>query len=205
MLLSRPACCQWIYFSALLLFGFGLNRRHAAFHDVACKTRLSVTWLLDSRFLLLSGGALCNAACLTSQQRSDNLTWGLNVGQKLHKTLQHLHRIRTELKSTSLCLPKCSGLIKKICTSLIIIHRSTGAQKNICVCIPVFALTYLCVSCCMQFLEGMQLNYNSQAAEKGVYIIGSCGFDSIPADMGVIYTRDQFKGMHALTCTHTLI
>lgn len=45
-----------------------------------------------------------------------------------------------------------------------------------------------------QFLEGMQLNYSSQAAEKGVYIIGSCGFDSIPADMGVLYTRDQFKG-----------
>ncbi|XP_031586758.1 saccharopine dehydrogenase-like oxidoreductase [Oreochromis aureus] len=45
-----------------------------------------------------------------------------------------------------------------------------------------------------QFLEGMQLNYSSQAAEKGVYIIGSCGFDSIPADMGVLYTRNQFKG-----------
>lgn len=45
-----------------------------------------------------------------------------------------------------------------------------------------------------QFLEGMQLNYNNQAAEKGVFIIGSCGFDSIPADMGVIYTRDQFRG-----------
>ncbi|KAM6943246.1 saccharopine dehydrogenase-like oxidoreductase [Xenentodon cancila] len=45
-----------------------------------------------------------------------------------------------------------------------------------------------------QFLEGMQLNYSSQAAEKGVYVIGSCGFDSIPADMGVLYTRDQFKG-----------
>uniref|UniRef100_A0A3Q3L7H5 Saccharopine dehydrogenase-like oxidoreductase n=1 Tax=Labrus bergylta TaxID=56723 RepID=A0A3Q3L7H5_9LABR len=45
-----------------------------------------------------------------------------------------------------------------------------------------------------QFLEGMQLNYNDQAAEKGVYIIGSSGFDSIPADMGVIFTRDQFRG-----------
>lgn len=50
--------------------------------------------------------------------------------------------------------------------------------------------------CCVQFLESMQLNYNSQAAEKGVYVIGSCGFDSIPADMGVLYTRDQFKGMN---------
>ncbi|XP_053365187.1 saccharopine dehydrogenase a, tandem duplicate 1 [Clarias gariepinus] len=45
-----------------------------------------------------------------------------------------------------------------------------------------------------QFLESMQLNYNSAAADAGVYIVGSCGFDSIPSDMGVIYTRDQFKG-----------
>nr|XP_057945823.1 saccharopine dehydrogenase-like oxidoreductase [Doryrhamphus excisus] len=45
-----------------------------------------------------------------------------------------------------------------------------------------------------QFLEGMQLTYHNQASERGVYIIGSCGFDSIPADMGVLYTREQFKG-----------
>ncbi|KAL0969322.1 hypothetical protein UPYG_G00225560 [Umbra pygmaea] len=45
-----------------------------------------------------------------------------------------------------------------------------------------------------QFLESMQLNYNTQAADKGVYIVGACGFDSIPADMGVLFTRDQFKG-----------
>ncbi len=44
----------------------------------------------------------------------------------------------------------------------------------------------------------MQLNYHDQAAEKGVYIVGSCGFDSIPADMGVVYTRDQFKGMFVM-------
>ncbi len=44
----------------------------------------------------------------------------------------------------------------------------------------------------------MQLNYHDQAADKGVYIVGSCGFDSIPADMGVVYTRDQFKGMFVM-------
>ncbi|XP_074878336.1 saccharopine dehydrogenase-like oxidoreductase isoform X2 [Buteo buteo] len=44
------------------------------------------------------------------------------------------------------------------------------------------------------FLEGMYLKYNEKAAEKGVYVIGSCGFDSIPADMGVLYTRDKLKG-----------
>ncbi|NXL53564.1 SCPDL oxidoreductase, partial [Podilymbus podiceps] len=45
-----------------------------------------------------------------------------------------------------------------------------------------------------QFLEGIYLKYNEKAAEKGVYVIGSCGFDSVTADMGVLYTRDKLKG-----------
>ncbi|KAM4771943.1 saccharopine dehydrogenase-like oxidoreductase [Rhinophrynus dorsalis] len=45
-----------------------------------------------------------------------------------------------------------------------------------------------------QFLEGMYLKYDSQAAEKGVYVVGSSGFDSIPADLGVLFTRDSLKG-----------
>ncbi|XP_074078943.1 saccharopine dehydrogenase-like oxidoreductase [Macrotis lagotis] len=45
-----------------------------------------------------------------------------------------------------------------------------------------------------QFLEEMYWKYNERAAEKGVYIIGSSGFDSIPADMGVLYTRNKLKG-----------
>ncbi|KAI0226194.1 Saccharopine dehydrogenase-like oxidoreductase [Lamellibrachia satsuma] len=44
------------------------------------------------------------------------------------------------------------------------------------------------------FLEKMQLLYNGKAKEQGIYIIGACGWDSIPADMGVIYTKNQFKG-----------
>uniref|UniRef100_A0A8C5GNJ7 Saccharopine dehydrogenase-like oxidoreductase n=1 Tax=Gouania willdenowi TaxID=441366 RepID=A0A8C5GNJ7_GOUWI len=59
-----------------------------------------------------------------------------------------------------------------------------------------------------QFLEGMQFKYNSQAADSGVYVIGSCGFDSIPADMGVVFTRDQFMGIFTWPpwhmCTHPL-
>ncbi|ESO84484.1 hypothetical protein LOTGIDRAFT_222130 [Lottia gigantea] len=45
-----------------------------------------------------------------------------------------------------------------------------------------------------QFLEKVQLLYHGKAQEEGIYIIGSCGFDSIPADMGVIYTRNNFPG-----------
>lgn len=46
-----------------------------------------------------------------------------------------------------------------------------------------------------QFLELMYWKYHEKAAEKGVYIIGSSGFDSIPADMGVIYTSNKINGI----------
>ncbi|KAL2082559.1 hypothetical protein ACEWY4_022377 [Coilia grayii] len=53
-----------------------------------------------------------------------------------------------------------------------------------------------CIDICgePQFLEGVELVLDRKARESGVYVIGSCGFDSIPADMGILYTRQQFKG-----------
>lgn len=38
----------------------------------------------------------------------------------------------------------------------------------------------------------MHLKYGKDANEKGVYIIGALGFDSVPAEIGVKYTLDQF-------------
>ncbi|KAB1258821.1 Saccharopine dehydrogenase-like oxidoreductase [Camelus dromedarius] len=53
-----------------------------------------------------------------------------------------------------------------------------------------------CIDICgePQFLELMYWKYHEKAAEKGVYIIGSSGFDSIPADLGVIYTKNKMNG-----------
>ncbi|XP_041660386.1 saccharopine dehydrogenase b [Cheilinus undulatus] len=53
---------------------------------------------------------------------------------------------------------------------------------------------YIDISGEPQFLERMQLEYHTKALDKGVYVIGSCGFDSIPADLGLLYTQRQFKG-----------
>jgi len=44
------------------------------------------------------------------------------------------------------------------------------------------------------FLEKVQMLYNKPASEAGVYIVGACGFDSIPAEMGLQYTQDNFPG-----------
>ena len=45
-----------------------------------------------------------------------------------------------------------------------------------------------------QYMETMQLKYNDQAREKGIYIISACGFDSIPADMGTNFCEEKFNG-----------
>ena len=45
-----------------------------------------------------------------------------------------------------------------------------------------------------QFLENMVLKYNDGAELGGIYIVGACGFDSIPSDLGVLYAKKEFSG-----------
>ena len=45
-----------------------------------------------------------------------------------------------------------------------------------------------------QFLESMQQKYDEIAEQNGVYVIGACGFDSVPSDLGVEFTRKQIDG-----------
>jgi len=45
-----------------------------------------------------------------------------------------------------------------------------------------------------QFLEEMQLRYNEEAEKKGIYIVGSCGFDSIPSDLGQMVVHRSMDG-----------
>lgn len=54
---------------------------------------------------------------------------------------------------------------------------------------------YVDVSGEPQFLEETQLRYHSIASEKGIYIVPACGFDSLPCDLGVEFTKHNFPGM----------
>lgn len=53
---------------------------------------------------------------------------------------------------------------------------------------------YLDVSGEPQFLETVQFKYDDEARKKEVYIVGSCGFDSIPCDLGVQFLKNNFNG-----------
>lgn len=56
------------------------------------------------------------------------------------------------------------------------------------------ATDYVDISGEPQFLEGMQLKYFEEAKRKGVYIVSASGWDSIPADVGTSWTKQQFAG-----------
>lgn len=45
-----------------------------------------------------------------------------------------------------------------------------------------------------QYLEHVQLEYGEAAEQRGVYVVGSCGFDSIPADLGTSFLKEIFPG-----------
>lgn len=45
-----------------------------------------------------------------------------------------------------------------------------------------------------EFMETIQLKYDQAAQEAGIYIVSACGFDSIPCDLGVLFTQGKFSG-----------
>ena len=44
-----------------------------------------------------------------------------------------------------------------------------------------------------EFMEKMEDKYFEAAKEAGCFVVTGCGFDSVPADMGTIFTQKQFK------------
>ena len=45
-----------------------------------------------------------------------------------------------------------------------------------------------------QFLETVELKFHDEAARKGIYVVGSCGFDSIPSDVGQMVVHRSMDG-----------
>lgn len=53
-----------------------------------------------------------------------------------------------------------------------------------------------CLFMYLQYLERMELLYSGKAREEGVYVVGACGFDSVPSDMGVAFATKKFQGKY---------
>jgi len=50
----------------------------------------------------------------------------------------------------------------------------------------------------------MEFKYGAKAKEQGAYIIGACGLDCIPNDMGLVYAKQRFEGKFMFLVYFTL-
>ena len=43
-------------------------------------------------------------------------------------------------------------------------------------------------------MEKMRQDYSESARDAGILLVSSCGFDSIPNDLGALYVQRNFRG-----------
>ncbi|KAH3846050.1 saccharopine dehydrogenase-like oxidoreductase [Dreissena polymorpha] len=121
--------------------------------------------------------------------------------QKLQKVLQESsQRTGKSLEETPVIIADISNdeSIAEMCKQAKVVLNCVGpyrfyGEQLVKACIENGA-HHIDISGEPQYLERMLLLYSGKAREAGVYIVGACGFDSVPSDMGVAYTMDKFKG-----------
>lgn len=138
-----------------------------------------------------------------SQSDGRSLTWGVagRSEEKLKETLQEVSKkIEADLSKIPIITADIDDeeSLRKMAGRAKIIINCCGpyrfyGEPVVKACVEA-GTNHVDVSGEPEFVESMQLKYHESAKEKGVYIISTCGFDSIPADLGVVYLQKNFEG-----------
>lgn len=145
------------------------------------------------------------ARCAAESPGGSSLTWAVagRSRQRLEDTLKQaagrlsMPELRTDIEIIVADV-SIEESLANMCQQGVVILNCVGpyrfyGEPVVKACIENGA-HYIDISGEPQFLERMQLEYHTKALDRGVYVIGSCGFDSIPADLGILYIQKQFKG-----------
>ncbi|XP_058812202.1 saccharopine dehydrogenase-like oxidoreductase [Topomyia yanbarensis] len=132
------------------------------------------------------------------------LKWGIagRSRDKLTKVLQEVEKkADKDLSETPIVIAdvKDAESLKKMAEQCRIVVNCCGpyrfyGEPVVQACIEA-GTHHVDVSGEPQYMESMQLKYNQQAKEKGVYVVSACGFDSIPADLGTVFLQKKFDGV----------
>ncbi|XP_065072442.1 saccharopine dehydrogenase-like oxidoreductase [Ochlerotatus camptorhynchus] len=133
----------------------------------------------------------------------DGLKWGVagRSKEKLAKVLNEIgNKAEKDLSETPTVIAdvKDPDSLKKMAEQCRIVVNCCGpyrfyGEPVVKACIEA-GTHHVDVSGEPQYMERMQLQYNEQAQEKGVYVVSACGFDSIPADLGTVFLEKEFDG-----------
>lgn len=138
-----------------------------------------------------------------------SLTWGIagRSEKKLRETLDEVSKkLESDLSKIPVIIADVNDehSLRKMAEHAEIVINCCGpyrfyGEPVVKACIEAGS-NYVDVSGEPEFIEKMQLKYHNSAQEKGIYVISACGFDSIPADMGVIYLQSRFNGNYLFIC-----
>uniref|UniRef100_A0A1B6DUC4 Saccharopine dehydrogenase NADP binding domain-containing protein n=1 Tax=Clastoptera arizonana TaxID=38151 RepID=A0A1B6DUC4_9HEMI len=136
-------------------------------------------------------------------KKIENLTWGV-AGRSDSKLQALLKSISNETGESITNIPV---LIADINNEASLLEMASRARIVLNCCGPYRFYGEAVIKACIesgthhldvsgepQFMERMEVEYNDKAAEKGVYIISACGFDSIPAEIGFNHFLQEFGG-----------
>lgn len=114
----------------------------------------------------------------------------IDVGKYIDKQLDDIDIIVADVNDDSSMEEMCKNT--KIVINCVGPYRFSG-EKVIQHCIKN-KTHHVDVSGEPQFLESVQLKYFEEAKKQNIYIVGACGFDSIPCDVGLEFLRKKFGG-----------
>lgn len=112
------------------------------------------------------------------------------VGQELNKNLNDVTKIVADCSNTNslLEMAKRSRLIIN-CVGPYCFYGRPVVQA----CVEA-GTHHIDISGEPNYIEAMAIEFHNQAKEKGLIIISTCGWDSIPCDLGVQVTKQKFPG-----------
>ncbi|CAF1028719.1 unnamed protein product, partial [Didymodactylos carnosus] len=136
--------------------------------------------------------------------QQQKIKWGV-AGRSLLKLKEVLDEITktTDLSAVETVAADVNNTesVTKMCQKTIVLINCVGpyrlyGEPVVQACLNA-KTNYIDVSGEPQFLETIQLKYNDKAEKEGVAIVGSCGFDSVIADMGVETIRREYEAKNA--------
>ncbi|CAG7834942.1 unnamed protein product [Allacma fusca] len=128
--------------------------------------------------------------------------------KKISDTLQQVSALTgVDLKNVDIVIADTSDIsaLRKMTAQCSIVLNVVGPYRfygeNVVKACLAEATSHIDLAGELQFVEKVQVLHDSEARDKNIYIVGTCGFDSIPADCGVSYLEKNFDGeINSIEC-----
>ncbi|XP_004136685.1 probable mitochondrial saccharopine dehydrogenase-like oxidoreductase At5g39410 [Cucumis sativus] len=91
--------------------------------------------------------------------------------------------------------------IHRLCTQTKLILNCVGPFRRygepvVAACVET-GCDYLDICGEPEFMEKMEANYHERAVQSGALVVSACGFDSVPAELGLMFNSRQWVGQTA--------